>query len=96
MRVYVGDIVKPLHDVRSEEHDELHLPDDWNPAQAFGYVMRVKKSWGIVYRSVRHPGGECIAALRPPAVTIPKQGAHLSYMWDGYQIINVYEKKLIR
>lgn len=96
MRVYVGEVAKPLHDVRGAEYGHLHDPDDWRPSQAFGSRLRADRSWGIVYRSVRHPGGECIAALRPPAVTIPRQGAHLSYVWDGARIIRVYKKTLIQ
>lgn len=95
MRVYIGKVVKPLHDVRGEGYEELRSPDDWTPGQAFGRTMKSINSWGIVYRSVRHPGGECIAALRPPAVSIPRQGPHLSYVWDGRQITAVYQKTLI-
>ena len=96
MRVYVGGVSRPLHDIREAEYEYLHEPDDWRPSQAFGLEMQVARSWGIVYRSVRDPGGECIAALRPPAVTIPRQGPHLSYVWDGAGIIRVYEKTRIQ
>lgn len=96
MRVYVGKVVKPLHDVRGADYDSLHDSADWRPAQTFGLEMRAALSWGIVYRSVRDPGGQCIAALRPPAVRIPRQGAHLSYVWDGGRIVRVYEKTLIQ
>ncbi len=95
LRAYVGEAAKPLHDVRRAEYGHLHDPDDWQPSQAFGLEIRVARSWGIVYRSVRDPGGECIAALRPPAVTIPRPGPHLSYVWDGTRIVRVYEKTLI-
>jgi hypothetical protein len=96
MRVYVGEVSKSLHDVRGADYGHLHDPDDWRPSQAFGLEMRATLSWGIVYRSVRDPGGQCLAALRPPAVTIPRQGPHLSYVWDGAQIVGVYEKTLIQ
>jgi len=94
LRVYVGEIAKPLHDIRGNTYDALHAPQTWAASQAFGAEMRALRSWGLVYRSVRHPGGECIAALRPPAVTIPRQGPHLSYLWDGARIVRVYEKIL--
>lgn len=96
MRVYVGEVAKPMHDVRGLEHANLHDPDDWRSSQAFGLEMRAVSSWGLAYRSVRDPGGECIAVLRPPAVTIPRQGPHLSYVWDGAQIVGVYEKTRIQ
>ncbi len=95
MRVYIGKIIKPLHDVRASNYRHLLNPDDWTPGQAFGQQMKAINAWGIIYPSVRAPGGECIAALRPPAVSIPRQGPHLSYVWDGEKITHVYEKKLI-
>ncbi len=94
MRVYIGEIEKPLHDIR-DGYNELHDPDHWGQAQTFGREMRDQDSWGIVYRSVRNPSGECIAVLRPKAVSIPVQGPHLSYEWDGHEITVVYEKKLL-
>ena len=45
-----------------------------------------KGNWGLVYRSVRHAGGECIAAFKPQAVSIPVAGAALAYVWDGERI----------
>jgi len=96
MRVYIGEVAEPMHDVRGKGYEELHVPDDWAASQAFGKEMRDAGSWGIVYRSVRNPGGECIAALRPPAVTIPRQGSHFSYVWDSSRITRVYQKRLTK
>jgi hypothetical protein len=45
-----------------------------------------------VYRSVRHAGGECIAAFKPQAVSIPIAASALAYVWDGQKIAKVYEK----
>ena len=95
MRVYIGEVAKPLVDVRGNAFDFLYLPDDWTQGQRFGREVKDRNAWGIVYRSVRRPGGECIAAFRPPAVTIPQQGPHLSYVWDGSDITRVFEKSLI-
>lgn len=96
MRVYIGEIAQPMRDIRVG-FDHLHVPDvaSYPVTQAFAGEVRTANAWGIVYRSVRHQGGECIAALRPPAVTIPRQGPHLSYVWDGASIVQVYEKRLI-
>jgi hypothetical protein len=93
MRVYIGTLIQPLHDVRGDDYVALHDPDDWQPAQAFGGEMKRQKSWGILYRSVRLNGGECIAVLRPPAVSIPLQGPHLGFVWDGRDISHIYEKR---
>lgn len=96
MRAYVGRILKPFYDVRGDGYEELHgpTPSDYPVAQGFAKALRAHDpdAWGIVYRSVRDPGGECIAALRPPAVSVPTHGPHLTYVWDGRRITTVYEK----
>ena len=98
MRSYSGPIEKPLIDVRSEAWCHLLNPDpnQYAPAQAFGLQMKMENYWGILYPSVRHRGGECIAVLRPPAVSIPVQSSHLSYHWNGKFIDAVYEKKSLK
>lgn len=96
MRVYIGEIAKPMRDIQGDGYEYLHDPDDWTPSQVFGQLLKNMNSWGIVYNSVRDPGGECIAALRPPSVTIPRSGQHLSYVWDGKGISKVYQKTLLK
>ncbi len=96
MRVWAGTLRKTLHDVRGQEYVDLHdpapRPEDHPLAQAFGRMLRARDSWGVVYHSVRHEGGQCFAILRPPAVSLPVQGALLVYAWDGERITHVYEK----
>lgn len=95
MRVYVGKILKPFHDIRTSHYKHLHDPNDYFQSQQFGKIMKEIESWGIVYRSVRFEGGECIAAMRPPAISKPKQGMHLVYVWDGEMITDIYEKRAL-
>ena len=92
MRAYAGRPLKPFLDVRGPKFAELHDPDDYATPQAFAKPRQSQGDWGIVYRSVRHEGGECIAAFRPQAVSIPVSGAALAYVWDGTRIAKVYEK----
>ncbi len=96
MRVWIGTVRRFLHDLRGPQYRALHdpapRPEDHPLAQAFGKTLRAQGSWGVVYRSVRHPGGQCIAAFRPPAVSLPTQGAHLVYVWDGQRITQVYQR----
>ena len=96
MRSWTAELRKPLHDIRGRGfeplHDDAPRPADHPLAQAFGRRMRQQMSWGLLYNSVRHAGGECIAALRPPAVSLPTQGEHLVYEWDGERITEVYER----
>jgi hypothetical protein len=92
MRAYVGKPLKPLLDIRGSRYEELHDPDSYAASQAFAKPHQARGEWGIVFRSVRHQGGECIAAFKPQAVSIPVAGAALAYVWDGQEISKVYEK----
>jgi len=92
MRAYVGRPLKPFLEVRGPKFAELHDPDDYATPQAFAKPRQSQGDWGIVYRSVRHEGGECIAAFRPQAISVPVSGAALAYVWDGTRIAKVYEK----
>lgn len=80
MRTYVNRVLKPMADVRQQE--EFHGAS-YALTQVFAREQREKGAWGILYRSVRAPGHECVAALRPPALSIPVQGPHFRYRWDG-------------
>lgn len=83
MRAYVNKVVKPLVDVRGMP--ELHQPEltTYGVSQAFAREQRDGKTWGLLYRSVRLEGHECVAAFRPQAVSLPVQGAHFRYVWDA-------------
>lgn len=95
MRAYVGQVQKSCYDVRGREYDHLHDPDvnRYGTAQAFTKQLlgADPDAWGIVYRSVRHPGGDCLAALRPPCVSLPQTGPLLAYHWDGTRVTHVDE-----
>ena len=92
MRALLGRIDAALHDLR---HDPawapMHDPDNYTPSQQLGARLREAESNGIVYRSVRRVGGECIAAFWPDVVGAPLQGPHLQYEWDGIRIRRFYD-----
>jgi hypothetical protein len=92
MRAYVGRPLQPFLDIRGPRFPHLHHPDDYATPQAYAKPLREQGHWGLVYRSVRHQGGECIAAFKPQAVSIPMAGAALAYVWDGERINKIYEK----
>jgi len=93
MRAYEGKMLKPLHDLRGKKYRRYHHPSDYRLSQRFGERLREHRSWGMLYNSVRHPGGECIAVLRPPAISIPRQTAHLRYVWNGEKMVEVLDAK---
>jgi hypothetical protein len=96
MRAYIGQVLKPMYDVRPEQYRYLHKADpaEYSKSQSFArnLLQHDNNAWGIVFHSVRHQGGEGIAALRPPAVSLPISGPHLTYVWDGKRIVSAYEK----
>jgi hypothetical protein len=95
MRCYRTAIDSSFHDIRGG-HAELHAPDDYAPAQAFGRRLRDAGSNGIVYDSVRHRGGQCVAAFWPDRVGPCTQSRHYAYHWDGTAIRSVVELKKVK
>ena len=93
MRSYVGQVSKPLHDIRPKAWRKLHDPDEYGPSQILARALWSQQSWGIVYNSVRDPGGQCVAIFRPPAIDLSVvQGAHVTLCWDGKSIARWYCK----
>lgn len=96
MRAWIGQVRRPLYDVRGAGFESLRHPDPAHYAAPQAFARRLRKAdpdaWGLVYRSVRHEGGDCIAAFRPPAVSLPVQGPLLVYVWNGERVTTVYEK----
>ena len=75
-------------DVRNER--KVHDPDSFTQAQTLGKKLKRENELGILYNSVRRPGGQCIAALRPSALTPPAiQTGHYQFHWDGKSITHV-------
>lgn len=97
MRCYINKVALELHDIRAKEFSNLYR-EDYTCSQAFAENLRESGSNGLVYKSVRDPGGECIAAFKPKAVTIPVQGGHYKYLWNGkkQQITHVLEVNLVK
>jgi hypothetical protein len=94
MRVLVAGIDALLHDVRgtARRFDPLYDRDDYTASQAFGRELRAAGSSGIVYRSVRHTAGECVAAFRPRVVrSLPRGDTYLLYHWGGERIDRYYD-----
>ena len=58
--------------------------------------LRNQNEMGILYNSVRHPGGECVAALRPGLLRVPAiQAGHYQFHWDGTTITHTLEVKSV-
>lgn len=98
MRCYVGTIEVPLDDIRGQSWIHLRDPSlsTWPRCQAFAKQRRDDGSSGLLYRSARRDGGQCVAAFTPRAVSRPRQGKHLRYCWNGERIDRVIDVRTIR
>lgn len=88
MRCYRTSIAGKLHDLRggwSAEHD----PASCASSVILARTLREAGSNGVVYDSVRHAGGECVAVFYPDLVAPCVQSEHLVYRWDGRRIVTV-------
>ena len=87
-REIVLDIDAELHDLR-QGGDEVAAaldPVDYTQSQQFGGRLRDAASEGVVYPSVRCPGGECAGLFYPDGASQPVQGRHLDYHWNGERV----------
>jgi RES domain-containing protein len=85
-RELVGEPKAPLVDVRGAGFESLLTPSNYRASQVFAHTQRTDGADGIVYPSVRQPGGECLAAFWPDVISIPSQTRHLRYHWDGARV----------
>lgn len=95
MRSYESTLIQPLHDIRTADYEHLHDPYNYSSSQHFAKKLREEKSWGLIYNSVRHQDGHCIAAFKPRTISIPKPLAHLRYIWNGQRITEILDTTLV-
>ena len=63
MRSYLADVAASFHDMRGKraQMPDIYDPDSYISSQVLGRQLKRSGSNGVVYDSVRHPGGECLA-----------------------------------
>lgn len=94
MRLYRVAIDAVLHDLRpaGAVDPAIYHEADYTQSRALGRQLKDAGSDGVVYRSVRREGGECVGLFRPRGATGCVHAAYLLYAWDGQAITDVYEK----
>jgi len=77
-----------LHDLREsgEQARPALDPDSYEASQGLARMLKGDGADGLVYPSIRHPGGECAALFYPDGASEPVQGRHLDYHWDGERV----------
>jgi hypothetical protein len=88
MRLFHADFTTTFHDLRGGHRAwaRLHAPDSYVDSQRVGRALADGGANGIVYDSVRHPGGTCLACFRPRLVRRVRVAAHYEFRWDGSRI----------
>lgn len=75
-----------------ESRPKIYHMDNYKFAQSFAETRHSEDSFGIVYRSVRNPGGKCIAVFRARVISNIREGGHYTYVWNGSRIESYYKK----
>jgi RES domain-containing protein len=73
-------------DARSATYPEIYAIDAYEESQRFGTLTRARGHEGIVYRSVRRSGGECVAIYDPVALSRCRESRELVYRYAGGRI----------
>ncbi len=87
---YLADFRAEFHDLRPagrnprnshNEFAQVLSPNSYAASQALAAELLTQGSAGIVYPSVRRPGGTCIACFRPVLVTNVRVGATFTFIF---------------
>ncbi|HTZ33794.1 MAG TPA: RES family NAD+ phosphorylase [Methylomirabilota bacterium] len=77
---YEADFRHEFHDIRSDPAFEDCLdPKSYVSSQGLGHRLLMAGSAGLVYPSVRHASGTCVACFRPPLVQNVRGGAMVTF-----------------
>jgi hypothetical protein len=80
----LADFSATFHDLRRARGTRAWLdPDSYVESQALAERLLGEGSLGVVYPSVRHQGGTCLACFRPPLVTNVRRGKRYRFTWHG-------------
>ena len=67
----------------------------YTASQAFAESLRAAGSSGILYASLRRPGGSCLAAFDPDTLGGCRHDTYLGFRWDGRAVARVVEKRIL-
>ncbi len=87
-----------FHDIRNVRKALPGIYDkgSYNAGQKLGLKLKAEGSHGLLFKSVRNSvskRNDCAAVFRPKNLSDPQIAGHFIYVWDGNDIVSVYEKK---
>lgn len=81
---YLADFSASFHDLRRARGFRDCLdPNSYVISQALADELLGAGALGVVYPSVRHRGGTCVACFRPALVTNVRRAKRYRFTWDG-------------
>ena len=87
---YLADFRHDFHDIRRDTAFADRLaPDSYAASQALGWQLLTTGSAGIVYPSLRHKAGTCLACFRPPLVLNVRKGAMAAFTFVNAEVKKV-------
>jgi hypothetical protein len=87
---YLADFRYQFHDIRGDDRFANCLdPVSYKKSQELGFALLTQGSAGIVYPSVRHKGGVCIACFRPPLVLNVREGSMVTLTFRNTELSHV-------
>ena len=94
MRCYRVKIKAKVCELRGVDDATVYAPDSYAASQVFARKVGADEGLaGVVYDSVRHPGGECAALFAPKALVPPaREAEHVTLRWNGERIEGWYLK----
>lgn len=88
-RQLLAGFVSRFHDLRGYPHETCLDADAqiaYPAGQAVAKDILAHGGNGVIYPSVRYPGGECLAVFRPSLVQNLRQGKTIVFDWSGSEI----------
>jgi hypothetical protein len=81
---YLADFSADFHDLRDDDRFAAYLaPDSYVASQTLALRLFDHLSLGVVYPSVRHAGGTCLACFRPTIVGNVRRRETYRFSWSG-------------
>ena len=81
---YLADFGGEYHDIRGGDNfSDCVSADSYVASQGLADRLLSEDSPGVIYPSVRHSGGDCLACFRPALVGNVRKNARYRFTWTG-------------
>ena len=96
---YLADFTGSFHDLRAEaqpsekqgQFNDCLDPASYVVSQKLAVQLLDHGSLGVIYPSVRRPGGTCIASFRPSVVANVRKGIRFRMTWTPNRVVFIKE-----